>query len=303
MSENFPTVSVIIPARNAAAVLPRALDSVDAQDYPNIVDVVVAAADSRSADVAQGRAIVVDNPEGSTPAGLNLAIAAASGDIVVRCDAQSLLPPDYVSRAVATMLKTGADNVGGRQNPLGHTPWEEAIARAMSSRLGAGDARYRVGGEEGPVETVYLGVFDRKSLVRVGGFDQRFFRTQDFELNHRIIASGGVVWFDPSLIVEYRPRSSLGQLGKQYFQYGRAKRAFHKMYPGSLRWRQLAPPLLVVLLGASLIASIFIPAALLVVAGYLLSVFIGTFPRWRTSLALITMHLSWGVGFLSGSQL
>ena len=175
MPPNLPTVSVVIPARDAAETLPRAIASIQAQTYPNIVDVVVAASDDASASAADG-ARVVHNPDGSTPVGLNLAIANSAGEVIVRCDAQSVLPPDYVARAVETLERTGAANVGGRQVPVGETPWQRSIARAMTSPFGAGDARYRIGGEEGPVETVYLGVFRRNALERLGGFDEGFKR-------------------------------------------------------------------------------------------------------------------------------
>jgi glycosyltransferase involved in cell wall biosynthesis len=291
---------VIIPARDAPDTLPRAIESVRSQDYGEIVEIVVAAADVATAEAAYG-ATVVMNPKRSTPVGLNLAIGASSGEIVVRCDAQSVLPVGYVSRAVETLERTGAAVVGGMQIPVGSTPWERAIAAAMSSPLGAGDARYRVGGEEGPVETVYLGVFRREILERLGGYDESFGRTQDYELNHRIAESGGLVWFDPELEVEYTPRGSLGTLWEQYFGYGRAKRQFGVKHPGSLRWRQLAPPFLVAVLGVSLLVSIWFPIALAVPATYVAAILVAgvAMGSFRSSLALATMHVAWGTGFLS----
>lgn len=302
------TVSIVIPAAGAAEMLPQALTALEQQEYPNIIEVVVAAADKESADAARRfGATVVANPSGATPIALNLAIEASTGDVVVRCDARSKLPSDYVERAVDTLVRTGADNVGGMQVPVGETFWERAIAAAMSSRLGAGDARYRLGGEEGPVETVYLGVFRRSALERVGGFDETFVRTQDYELNHRIIESGGAVWFDPGLRVEYRPRGSLGALARQYFEYGQAKRQFSRKHPGSLRWRQLAAPALVVVLVGSGLLSLFWPALGLVPAVYVAEVLAGGLVTARrhgaaalgAPLALATMHVSWGLGFFS----
>jgi succinoglycan biosynthesis protein ExoA len=299
--DNLPTVSVIIPARNAAEVLPRAIESIESQTYPNILEVVVATADEASARAAAG-VTVVDNPEGTTPAGLNLAIGASSGEVIVRCDAQSILPPEYVSRAVETLMRTGAANVGGMQMPVGKTKLERAIAAAMSSPFGAGDARYRIGGDEGPVETVYLGVFRRDALETVGGFDETFTRNQDYELNHRLIEAGETVWFDPSLQVSYRPRGSLGELARQYYDYGAAKRMFAHQHRGSLRWRQLAAPWLTLTLLASLIVSIWWPAVLIVPLAYVVALLgIGLASSGgalRVAAALATMHLSWGWGFL-----
>jgi glycosyltransferase involved in cell wall biosynthesis len=307
VSVNPPTVSVIIPAADAADSLPRAIDSIRAQDYPNIIETVVAAADEPTSAAAVN-SIVIQNLTGSTPVGLNLAINASSGDILVRCDAHSVLPSGYVSRAVETLQRTGAQNVGGMQVPVGNTFWEKAIAAAMRSAIGSGDATYRLGGPEGAVETVYLGVFPRSTLLDMGGFDETFIRTQDYELNHRVIESGGVVWFDPELRVEYRPRGSLTALAKQYREYGKAKRAFVRRHSGELRWRQALPPILVVALATSLLASTFWPWFIVLPASYLISVSLGaavTPSRERASwlavtAALVTMHISWGLGFLTG---
>src|SRR5947208_11407924 len=107
------------------------------------------------------------------------------------------------------MLRTGADNVGGLMWAEGQTPFEQAVARAMTSRFGVGNAPFHVGGEEGPADTVYLGVFRRTALDRVGGYNEDFVRAQDWEMNYRIRATGGTVYFSPQLSVSYRLRSSL----------------------------------------------------------------------------------------------
>lgn len=309
MTDSLPSVSVIIPARNSASTLGQALASIRDQTYSNITEIIVAAADEDSAQVARDfGALVIDNPDGRTPVALNRALAKSTGDVVLRCDAQSVLPPDYASRAVEALYRTKAANVGGMQVPVGHSFWEQATVWAMGSPLGAGDARYRVGGEEGPVETVYLGVFRRSALEKVDGFDEAFARTQDYELNHRIRQSGGLVWFVPELKVEYRPRGSLSALARQYFAYGRAKRQFNRKHPMSLQWRQLGPPVLVVaLIAAGLLSTMWkyalvIPltyVGTLLVAGVAAIRSIGL-PGLGTPLALATMHLAWGLGFLIG---
>ena len=300
-------MSIIIPAANAAGSLPLALASIAAQDYDNIVETVVASGDAETT-AAAGDVRVIDNPTGSTPAGLNLAYRSSKGDVVVRCDSHSILPPGYVTRAVSTLQRTNAQNVGGMQVPVGQTYWERAIATAMSSPIGSGDARYRLGGPEGEVETVYLGAYPRQTLDDLEGFDESFTRTQDYELNHRIIESGGVVWFDPQLQVEYRPRGSLRALAGQYFEYGRAKAAFRRRHPGDLRWRQLMPPALLIYLMAAVLIGFFQPWALLALPLYPVAVLgaaAATGARKRgpllgATVALITMHLTWGAGFFRG---
>ena len=308
MENSLPSVSVVIPALDAADKIGDALASIAAQDHDNKIEVIVAAGDDETLKAARDLgAIVVHNPSGRTPDALNLAIGMATGDVVVRCDAQSLLPDDYISRAVETLQRTGAVNVGGMQVPVGETFWERAIAAAMASSLGAGDARYRTGGHEGPAETVYLGVYDRVKLEALGGYDPAFARNQDYELNHRIIESGGIVWFDPDLKVRYRPRGSLKDLWTQYFKYGQAKKLFARRHPGSLRWRQLAPPLLVVALILSFVASLFWPWFLGLPVAYVLALTVGVLtmprrlhPNAGTIPALATMHIAWGIGFAAG---
>lgn len=305
-----PVVSVIIPARAAAQSIGRAVRSALAQ--PSIDEVVVAAADEATAAAVEAiddpRLKVVDNPAGSTPAGLNRALAEAKGDIIVRCDAHSVLPDGFVSRALQTLEETGAVNVGGRQVPRGRSLFERSVALAMVSPVGAGDARYRIGGRPGPVDTVYLGVFRREALEGVGGFDETLERNQDYEMNWRLRQAGGVVWFDPKLAVEYRPRGNVGKLWRQYFEYGYWKRVVVGRHPGSWRWRQLAPPALVAALAASAAVAMFDTRPVVLVAGTYVAGTVGAaaFDGIRTAdpaaalepVALWTMHLAWGSGFI-----
>lgn len=304
-----PSVSIVVAAASAADVLPAALAAVASQDYEGQIEVVVAAADTDTAAAATGSDTkVVPNPAGTTPAGLNLAVGASTGEVVVRVDAQSQIPPHYVTRMVETLASTGADVVGGMQVPTGTTFLQRAIAASMTSRFGAGDARYRVGGPPGPTDTVYLGALRRPTFDEIGGYDERFLRNQDYELNHRIRTSGGTVWLDPEVEVGYRPRSSLRALASQYFQYGRWKRFFLSVNPGSLRLRQWAPPLLVLVLLAALVASVFTTWAWMVPAAYILALIligaahlpsVGT-PALAMPLTLAVMHIWWGAGFLIG---
>src|SRR5699024_2646046 len=133
------------------------------------------------------------------PTALNAAIAASRHEIVARVDGHAMLPPDYLRLAVQALGGTGADNVGGIMAAEGATAFERAVACAMPARLGVGNARFRTGGEAGPTDTVYLGVFRRAALERVGGYDESLLRAQDWELNHRIRQTGGIVWFTPRM--------------------------------------------------------------------------------------------------------
>ena len=311
---DYPAVSVIIPARNAEATIAEALDSVLAQQYPGAVEIVVADGSDTPATAEILRrhypsVRLVPNPQRVIGFGIEAAIRASTGEILVRCDAHTILRPGYLQRAVDTLQRTGAANVGGRQEPVGSTFFERGVALAMTSFLGSGGARYRLGGGEGPAETVYLGVFRRVALDAVGGYDPVLIRGEDYELNWRLRTSGATVWFDPALAVDYRPRSTLRSLASQYFDYGRWKRVVLARHPSSLLARHLAAPLLILGLVASLLL-LLTAAPWQVVAAfpllYLLALLLGSLTiglRRRAPAALLlplllaTMHLSWGLGF------
>src|SRR4051812_32687356 len=290
--ETWPSVSVVVPVLNEERHLEAAVTNVLDQEYLGPMEVVLAVGPSRdrTADVAarlarrDARVHVVDNPTGRTPAGLNAGIKASTGDVVVRVDAHSELSPGYVRRAVELLERTGADNVGGLMLAQGRTPFEKAVARAMGSRLGIGGARFHVGGEEGEAETVYLGVFRRATLDRLGGFDEHFHRAQDWELNHRIRLAGGTIWFSPELWVTYRPRSSWKALALQFFRTGRWRRQVTRRYPETASLRYLAPPLAVVAIAAGTVAGIagaitgpwWLRLGWVAPAGYVVAVVVGT---------------------------
>jgi glycosyltransferase involved in cell wall biosynthesis len=292
-----PLVSVIIPARNAERSLPRTIESALQQTWQGDLEVIVAEGGSHDGTRASverfgDRVKVIDNPSGLTPDGLNAAIAASGGQVIVRCDAHAWLPPDYVETAVSILQETGAANVGGIQHAVGSDLWERVVAAAQSTPLGVGDARYRLGGEAGEVDTVV--------------------RNQDYELNWRLRDSGEIVWFDPRLSVDYIPRSSLRALARQYFDYGRWKRHMLRLHPESLKLRQTAAPALVVGLLLSLVVAPLRPRLAAVVPGAYAIALAGTAvveaARRRDPAVLLlpaaipVMHLSWGTGFLLGQS-
>ncbi|MFM2077679.1 MAG: hypothetical protein RJA49_1569 [Actinomycetota bacterium] len=300
-----------MPVLNEAPHLETAVAAVLTQEYPHPFQVCLAIGPCNDGTEAiavaleqrEPRVTVVPNPTGRTPAGLNAALSASSGDVVVRVDGHAQLSPGYIRRAVATMERTGAVNVGGVQRAEGVTPFERAVAAAMTSRAGTGGARFHVGGHEGPVDTVYLGVFRRSAVESVGGFDERLTRNQDYELNIRLREAGGTVWFDPELWVSYRPRGTVRKLASQYFQYGQWKRAVLRLHPDSLKLRQAAPVIITVAVVGGCLGALWSPWLLAVPAGYFGAVAAAALlegPRQapRVAVALATMHLSWGAGFL-----
>lgn len=311
---SLPSVSVVIPARDAEATIAASLDSVFSQDYTGPLEVIVADG-SETATLSEmirrryPSVRLVSNPERTIAPGINAGLRAAAGEVVVRCDAHAFLPPGYVRRAVDTLERTGAANVGGRQRPIGRTWFERAAALAMSTPLGAGDARHRIGGDDGPVDSAYLGVFRRDVVDAAGGYDPAMVSADDCDLNWRLRERGATVWFDSRLEAGYRPRGTFAALARQYFVYGRWRRVMLRRHPAALRARHLAAPALVAglaaagllgLTGAPPTVTAALPAAYAAVlaAGALV---IGIRRRSVAALllppVLATMHTAWGAGF------
>ena len=317
-TQNLPTVSVILPILNEEPYLRDAVHSILSQDYLGNFEIVLAVGPSkdRTQEIADqlhkedARVVVVENPTGRTAAGLNLALNNSVGTIIVRVDGHAQIPINYISLAVELLTSTGAVNVGGMMAAVGVTTFEKSVAGAMRSPLGVGASRFHTGGEAGEVDTVYLGVFKKDALLAIGGFDERFTRAQDWELNFRLRANGGTIYFDPRLQVTYRPRSTVAALARQYFEYGRWRRVVSRRHQGTINYRYLAPPFTVVatsisiLLGSLVSSLFFIPA--LVYAVFILgaSIIIGKSMGEIVCLPtiLLTMHISWGLGFLTSPK-
>ena len=322
-----PGVSVIMPILDEEAHLAEAVRGVLNSAYAGPLQVVLAlgpsqdATDSVAADLAaaDARVVCVPNPTGRTAAALNAALGVAQHDIIVRIDGHAVIPADYIDIAVRTLDATGADNVGGIMGAEGVTDFEQAVAAAMTSWFGVGGAAFHIGGEPGPALTVYLGCFRRSALERVGGFDESMVRAQDWELNHRIRATGGLVWFTPELRVSYRPRGNLKRLARQYHEYGRWRREVARRHPETVSPRYLAPPLTLIAvaggtaLGIAGLASgsrgLLLGFAL--PAGYVAADLVASARAarglpWRSARWLpavfATMHGSWGAGFLRGAR-
>lgn len=314
----LPLVSVILPILNEEPYLRNSVEAILSQEYLGKCEVVLAVGPSRdrTMEIARelsqkdSRIIVVDNPSGKTAAGLNLALHRSSGSVIVRVDGHAEIPRDYISIAVELLHRTGAVNVGGMMAAEGVTRFEKSVAGAMRSPLGVGASRFHTGGEAGEVDTVYLGVFQREALLNIGGFDERFTRAQDWELNFRLRSQGGKIFFDPRLQVRYRPRPNLRALAKQYFEYGRWRRVVSRRHQGTINFRYLAPPLALIFFtlavagGVAIHPVLFLPAAIYLIFVALASIHIASsFIQYLYLLAIIpTMHFSWGAGFITSPK-
>lgn len=319
-----PRVSYVIPVLNDAVALEHAVGSVLGQDYSGPQEVVIAVAPSHdeTREVADrlaardDRVRVVDNPAVDIPCGLNRAIEAAAGEVIVRVDAHSELPQGYTRRMVDTLRRTGAANVGGVMSARGTTPLQASVALAYNSGLGLGGGAYHSGTVEGPGESAYLGVFRRDVVEPLGWYDETLRRGEDYELNQRILASGQLIWFVPDVHVGYSPRSTWGALARQMYATGVWRgELVRRTRTTSVRY--LAAPLVVSGLATSAVAGTaqLLGAAAwpwsaahvapIAYAGFLAYVAATAAPgslrdRTRNAAVVGAIHLTWGAGFLKG---
>ena len=314
-------VSIIVPCRNEAAHIDAFCADALRQALPRTWQLELIVADGDSSDgtrerlqqlaVADTRLCIVDNPARFVASGLNRALAAAQGSVVVRMDVHSRYAPDYVAMCLAALQRSGADNVGGPWRAEGRGGWGRAIAAAFQSRWVAGGARSRDLGYEGEVDTVYLGCWPRASFDRFGTFDETLVRNQDDEHNLRIVRGGGRVWQSATIRSTYRPRDSLTALWRQWLQYGYWKPFVMKKHGQAAALRHRIPGLFVaalLLAAAAALAGITAPllwlaaAYTLVVAGLSVAVAAGSSWSllWRLPLVVAAQQLGYGVGTLVG---
>lgn len=301
------------------------LDALYRQTYPrDRLEVVIA--DGRSSDRTREKIaefcsrhpdlqiIVVDNPQRIIPAAINAAVAASSGEVIIRLDAHSIPDERYVELSVRGLEEGKGDNVGGvwMIQPSSESWLGRSIAAAAGHPFGAGDALYRYTSRPQEVDTVPFGAFYRATFDKIGKFDESLLANEDYEFNVRLRQAGGRIYLDPAIRSRYFARPNLASLARQYWRYGYWKWRMLKRYPGTLRWRQAMPPLFVAGLLLLTIAALFWNVArtalAAIIAAYVLVLAAGSLPAAVRQhdlrliagipLAIMTMHFSWGAGFL-----
>jgi succinoglycan biosynthesis protein ExoA len=324
-------VSVIVACRNEHKTIHNLLDSICRQSLGG-AKIEVLIADGMSDDGTRQilelyRRIVlplrvIDNPDKITSAGLNAAIRAARGEVIIRMDAHSEYAPDYIRRCLEVLNETHADNVGGPALTRADGYWGRAIAFAYHSRFACGGAKFHDAEYEGYVDTVPYGCWRKSTLERIGIFDENLSRNQDDELNLRIISSGGKIWQSPKIVSWYRPRSRLTALFRQYFQYGFWKVSVIRKHGKPASWRHLIPGTclligVVLLLGtaaATLSGAAWWKSAFITASGGLAGLYLAISTATAFVIAnrngwyflpvlpivFATYHLSYGLGFLLG---
>ena len=311
-------ITIILPTLNERGHIRDCLDSLKAQDYTNVVEILVV--DGGSQDGTQdivkaegGNVRLIHNPRMTAAAAMNIGIQECSTSVYVRVDAHTLYATDYVSRSVKTFEESDAKVVGGPMRPIGTNPFGRAVSAVTSSPLGVGPGRFHYSEKQEEVETVYLGIFDRDFVIKVGGYDETNLQwaAEDQELNYRIRKAGGKILLDPRIRSTYFPRDKPRSLARQYHNYGMCKAstlAKHKTLP---YWRPMVPAFMVmfcllwipltVLTGRALLAPLpFVLYCTCAIAiGFRMSKQSGVTP-FDVATALTICHWSYGFGFWRG---
>lgn len=247
-----PFVSVVIPCRNEERFITACLDSVAATDYPRDqleVLVVDGVSEDRTREIAEEYrrwhpcVRVLSNPRKITPAALNIGITAARGDVIIRMDAHSEFPTNFISTCVELLARTGADVVGGPivTRPGADTLIARTIALVTSHPFGVGNSRFRTSTREGHVDTAPFCAYRREVFDRVGLFDERLARNQDNELSSRITERGGRIYFSLALTAYYYNQATMAGLLRQALRTGLWNVRTVTINRAAFRWRHFVP--------------------------------------------------------------
>lgn len=247
------------------------------------------------------------NPKRYVPFALNLAIPQCKGDVIVRLDAHCTYANDYFLKILEVFDKTGADIVGGPTRTGYHTPVQQAVGYAISSRFGVGGSRVHQVNYAGESDSVTFGAWRKEIFSKTGLFDTRLKRNQDDEFHYRAKSLGKKIYQSPEIKLYYYPRSTVRSLFEQYFQYGNYKPLVLQKIKSEIKLRHVVPSIFVLYL-------IFIPVLIwihpslaaflfLYIICLLFFSFRNAMPVKTKLLCLLvypTLHIAYGLGFIKG---
>jgi succinoglycan biosynthesis protein ExoA len=317
------TVTTLTPVLNEERHVRETVSALQAQDIAGEAEFILVHGPSTdrtgailSELAAQDERIrVLDNPRGQTAIGLNIGLRAARGEYVARIDAHARYPAHYLSRGIERLQRGDVDWVAGPQIPVGTDRWSRRVATALGTRLATGASKRweRDVGERGGREVelgtgVFTGVWRRATLDRDGGWDEGWPINQDSEMAARVLRRGGRIVSLPELGAEYTPRNSLRALARQYRRYGMFRAKTTLRHPSTVRAPHIVLPGVVMSAGAALLAPRPVRLAARAVVAFYCAEVVAESARagedlreaLGLSMVFVTMHASWGGGFLVG---
>ena len=326
--DDLPRVSIVVPCRNEEEFIGPCLDSILDNDYPKDrleILVVDGMSEDRTRGIVAFYALyhpfirLLENPKKVTPAALNIGIAEANGEVVMRMDAHAVYDQQYIVRCVEALERHEADDVGGVWVvlPRKSTLVARAIAQSLSHQFGVGDAHYRVTSSPAPrwVDTVPFFCVRKDIFSGVGLFNEDLVRGQDMEFSQRLRKAGGRILLVPQVVSRYYPRSDLKSFWRHSFENGVwavLPFAYSSVIP--IRWRHLVPLVFVTsLIGSAmmlLLASPFLMAFPAILGAYTLVNLAASLqityresdPRYILAMPLVfgMLHFAYGVGSFWG---
>jgi len=319
---DLPVTSLLVAVRNEANYIKNCISSLQSQTYPqDKLEVIILDGGSTDGTDQIVQSLIkghpnfkfFDNPKIIQSAAWNFGLDICSGDIISIVSGHVTFAPDYVSKAVDTLQRTGSDMVGGTIRAVSETRVGQAIALAMSHPFGVGGARHRYTDREEETDSVFMGFSRRSVYEKIGGYDEELVRNQDDEFSYRLSKTGGRIICNPEIVSYYHSRSTIKSLWQQYYQYGFYKVRVLQKHPGQMRPRQFVPLAFVLGLILTVLFSLITSWGWIVLAGmvgiYTLANLTASFLIarregwryfWLLPLAFATIHLAYGLGFLVG---
>jgi glycosyltransferase involved in cell wall biosynthesis len=322
------SVSIIIPVYNEAQFIERCLGSVfqfETQGLAYEVLVVDGGSTDGTSDTVANwserfpQVRLLKNPGRTAPRAMNIGIRAAEGQYIMRLDAHSEYPSNYLRLCFDTCLRTEADNVGGVciTRPRGRSFEARLVQAVTTHRFGVGNAEFRLNAAEGEADTVPYGFFRRDVFERIGFFDERLIRNQDYELNRRLVSAGGRIWLNPAIQVHYYNQPTIRGLYRQAFSTGQWNAWMWRLAPYTFAPRHLIPGIFSLTLPCLLLLGFASPIGIwLLCAVLVLYFFLAAFAAIQQSIryrqwllfpvlpiAFLGYHLAYGFGILSGATL
>lgn len=318
--DNRPFISVLVCVRNEELFLSDTLtklrqQSLNAENFEVLI--IDGLSSDRTFSIASSFAKlnpsfkVLANPKILSAAGWNLGIRNANGEVILILSGHAFISSDYLKFIFDFFSRNRVSGFGVSATPVGRDPVSSVIASAFTTKLGNGGASFMNLGAERSVESISFGAYWKRDLLEIGGFDENIARGQDWDLNLRLRKANKILWFDPSMRIEYSTRSNFKSLWRRQYLAGLWKYFIHKKNKSKFLLRHLIPAMFAayipLVFGLSFIDPTF---AILLIGTFITHLCLSYFEFSKKSLpvkqfpffwwALLIIQIAYGAGFIVG---